>query len=53
MGTGGAGDLYGAVGGVVVIDVDGGVRELPLECSDDLADGGLFVVAGDEDGERG
>lgn len=50
-GARGGGQLGGAVGGVVVVDEDRGARQLPAEVRDDLPDGDLLVVAGDEDGD--
>ena len=37
--------LDGAVGGIVVVDVDAGLRQRRAEIGHDLADGGLLVVA--------
>ena len=49
--AGGAGDLQGAVGGVVVVDVDRGLGQLGAETGDHSGDGGFFVEAGDQHGQ--
>ena len=49
----GCGDLGGAVGGVVVVHVDGRIRQGVLEVAHHLADGDLLVVAGEEYGNGG
>lgn len=49
----GLGDLGGAVRGVVVVHVDGRIRQGVLEVAHHLADGDLLVVAGEEYGNGG
>ena len=49
----GCGDLGGAVRGVVVVHVDGRIRQGVLEVAHHLADGDLLVVAGEEYGNGG
>lgn len=44
-----AGDLGGAVGRVVVVDVDGRLGKLAAEVIDDLADSQGLVIAGNDD----
>ena len=46
-----AGDLDGAVGRIVVVDVDRGVRQRGAEIGHDLADRRLLVVAGHQHGD--
>src|SRR5262245_58393402 len=50
-GTGGTGDLDGAVGGIVVVDVDRRRRQLGAEIGDYLGDCRLFVEAGHQHGQ--
>ena len=45
------GDLGGAVGGVVVVHVDGRVGQRRMEVAHHLADSYLFVIAGQENGD--
>lgn len=48
----GLGDLGGAVRGVVVVHVDGRIRQGSLEVTNNLADGDLLVVTGKKHGNR-
>jgi hypothetical protein len=43
--AGGAGDLAGAVGGIIVVDVDRGLGQRGAKVGDHLADGRLLVEA--------
>ena len=52
-GAGGLRLLGGAVGGVVVVHVDGRVGQHPAEIGDHGTDGHLLVVAGDKNGDGG
>src|SRR5262249_59877564 len=47
--AGGARDLAGAVGGIVVVDVDRGLGQRGAEIGDHFADGRLLVEAGHQD----
>lgn len=49
----GRGDFCGAICGVVVVHVDGRIRQGVLEVAHHLADGDLLVVAGEEYGNGG
>lgn len=42
------GDFRGVICGVVVVDVDSGVRQCHLEVPDDFTDGDFFVVTGEK-----
>lgn len=50
-GPGSGGQLGSAVGGIVVVDVDGGVGQDAAEIRDDLLDSLGLVVAGDQNGD--
>ena len=49
-GAAGPGNLGGAVGGVVVIDIDLGLGQGPAEIGNHLGDGRFFVVTRDKNG---
>lgn len=50
-GPGSGGQLGSAVGGIVVVDVDGGVGQDAAEIRDDLLDSLGLVVAGNQNGD--
>lgn len=47
------GDFRCAIGGVVVVDVNGCIRQSSLKITNDLADGHFFVIAGKQHGNGG